>query len=70
MSIEDRLKHGRLTILNQDMFKTCPFRIMMPEHYRADGTCKCNEREHAIMEEWGYKWDANEHKWIGDEDKL
>jgi hypothetical protein len=38
----------------------CPFAIFDARHYRLDGTCKCNEREHAIMEEWGYKWNGTE----------
>jgi hypothetical protein len=36
--------------------KMCPFVIMAPEHYRSDGTCKCNcavERARMIRE-WDY----------------
>lgn len=39
-----------------DMLK-CPFAIMMPEHYRPDGTCKCNDPIHrniVMIPQWEY----------------
>jgi hypothetical protein len=35
----------------------CKFTIMMPDHYRVDGSCKCDDLEHRqlMIEEWGYK---------------
>ena len=36
----------------------CPHTILMPEHYRNDGTCKCGDKSHSIMAEWGYEWDG------------
>lgn len=38
-----------------DMLK-CPFAIMMPEHYREDGTCKCDDLDHRakMITEWEY----------------
>ena len=38
-----------------DMLK-CRFAIMVPEHYRADGTCKCNDAKHRqhMIAEWEY----------------
>lgn len=63
MSIEDELKRGKRTIMDQDVILRCPFLIIVPDHYRADGSCKCNEREYAIMEEWGYKWDDETKRW-------
>ena len=53
MSIEDELKHGKITIMNYAMIERCPFRIFTPKHYREDGSCRCNEYEHGVMEEWG-----------------
>jgi len=33
----------------------CTFFIMVPEHYREDGTCKCDDAEHRKeMRKWGY----------------
>lgn len=42
-------------IKQADMGK-CPFYIMVPEHYRGDGSCKCDDPEHQKMmiKEWGY----------------
>ncbi len=54
--ISDKLKHGKVTMMKQaDMLK-CPHEVIMPEHYRADGTCKCNDRAHRDMmiKEWEY----------------
>lgn len=48
--------------LSQAAIKACPHFIMMPEHYRADGTCRCNDPEHTIMEEWEYTW--NGEVWV------
>ena len=34
----------------------CPFFILAPEHYRANGTCKCDdpEEQQRMILEWGY----------------
>lgn len=42
-------------IRQSDMLK-CPHCIILPEHYRDDGTCRCNDWSHTVMLEWGYKW--------------
>ena len=36
--------------------RNCPYLIMVPEHWRDDGTCKCDDPEHQAMmiREWGY----------------
>ncbi len=34
----------------------CPSFIMVPEHYRADGSCRCDDITHVEMNEWGYTW--------------
>jgi hypothetical protein len=43
--------------IRQSDLLACPFVIMAAEHYREDGTCKCNDPEHrkTVMEAWGYK---------------
>ena len=51
---------GKLTnvrYLKQSSMAKFPFFIMVPEHYRQDETCKCNDPEHRkmMMKEWGYK---------------
>jgi hypothetical protein len=50
---------GQLTnvrnISREDIGK-CKFFILSPDHYRDDGSCKCNDREHRAMmiRDWGY----------------
>jgi hypothetical protein len=39
--------------IEQSVIRACPFFIFMPDHYREDGTCKCDdphEREMMISE--------------------
>ncbi len=46
--------------LTQAQIMACPFAIFVPEHYRDDGTCKCddpNERAR-MMNEWEYPADS------------
>lgn len=46
----------------------CPHYIMVPEHYRSDGTCYCNDPAHTEMAGWGYVWDAEVKRWRGDDE--
>ena len=62
MSIEDQLKNGTVYTMKQTDVHNCPHYIMMPNHYRDDGTCKCNELGHQDMLAWGYVWDGK--SWI------
>ena len=41
----------------------CPHAIFVGEHYRADGSCKCNDPNETIMREWGYKWSRKFKQW-------
>lgn len=50
---------GTLTnvrFIKQSDIGRCPFFIMVAEHYREDGSCKCNDPEHRKMmkKEWEY----------------
>lgn len=42
-------------IKQSDLMK-CPFMILMADHYRNDGTCKCNDPEHRefMKKNWEY----------------
>ena len=52
--------------IDQSNMLKCPHCIMVPEHYREDQSCRCNDETHTEMESWGYIWDGL--KWIaGDE---
>lgn len=46
-----------VTIIRQADIRRCPHVIFNPTHYRADGTCRCNDPTHTEMKTWGYKWD-------------
>jgi hypothetical protein len=49
--------------LKQSDMRRCRFAILLPSHYRDDGTCRCNDAEHREMKEWGYRWSQREHRW-------
>ena len=36
---------------------SCPFTILVAEHYREDGTCRCDDLTHRtfMCNEWGYE---------------
>ena len=65
---EHKIKFGTLqsdgqvtnvcTIKQADIM-ACPHSIMVPSHYRPDGSCKCDDAtERAMMiKEWGYSPD-------------
>lgn len=55
------------TIKQSSMMK-CPFFIMVPEHYRDDESCRCDDPTHREMSEWGYRWDPEAEKWVGGEE--
>lgn len=42
----------------------CSHRILKPEHYRPNGTCRCDDPNHIQMEDWGYEWEDDEKLWI------
>ena len=44
--------------MQQSMIGQCPHYIFSPSHYRADGTCKCDDPNDADMRDWGYAWDG------------
>lgn len=47
---------GEVRTIKQSDIARCPHVIIMAEHYREDGTCKCNDKNETVMREWGYKW--------------
>lgn len=50
------LKSAPIVVLKQSDLLRCKFAIMLPEHYRPDGTCKCDDAAHRAMmiAEWEY----------------
>lgn len=65
------LKDGKLVeskvrvIAQRDLLK-CPHVILMADHYRADGSCRCDDESHSEMAEWGYVW--QDGQWQSKED--
>jgi len=60
MSANGTIIHNR-TISRESML-ACPYTIMMPDHYRDDQSCRCDDPGHLEMIEWEYKWNGT--KWI------
>lgn len=36
--------------------RRCPHLIFHVDHYREDGSCRCNDESATVMAEWGYVW--------------
>ena len=56
------------TVTNQRTIKhstirSCPHLIMVADHYREDGTCKCDDPNEKVMVEWGYRWNEEQKQW-------
>lgn len=47
---------SNVRLLRQSDMLACPHFIMVPEHYRADGSCRCDDPGHKEMRTWGYRW--------------
>jgi len=43
-------------MIKQSDIGKCPHVIMVASHYRDDGSCRCNDKSHTKMREWGYRW--------------
>ena len=63
LSPDGTYRHVR-TLKQSSMLK-CPHAIMMPEHYRDDESCRCDDADHQEMAEWGDTWDGSQ--WQGDD---
>lgn len=42
----------------------CSHFIMVPEHYRPDGSCRCDDAGHTEMLQWGYLWAREFNRWM------
>ena len=51
-----QLRIVKVRSLSQAAIGKCPHFIFMPHHYRDDESCRCDDKEHKEMKEWGYKW--------------
>lgn len=57
-----KLQGPRIVVITHRNLLGCTFAIIAPEHYREDGTCKCDDPEHRAMMckstkagGWGYR---------------
>jgi hypothetical protein len=50
--------------ISQAAIIACPHVILVAEHYRPDGSCRCNDPGHNEMAEWEYTWDDARGVWI------
>lgn len=43
-------------MIKQSDVGRCPFYILVADHYREDGSCKCNDLKYrkSVMSKWGY----------------
>ena len=51
-----KLVEKNVRVISQSSIGSCPFVIMVADHYREDGTCKCDDHDEQEMmiNEWGY----------------
>lgn len=45
-----------MRVIKQSDIGKCPHFIMVADHYRPNGSCRCNDHTHKAMAKWGYKW--------------
>lgn len=57
------LNAAKIYTMRQADIARCPHCIMVPDHYRADGSCKCNDPRETVMQEWGYRWNNQQGVW-------
>lgn len=60
-----RLENGELVLgpIKQIDPRKCPHFIMVGEHYRDNGTCRCDDPTCAEMADWGYVWSDETARW-------
>lgn len=61
MNKEQRAE-GRLYYLKQSDVHKCPHYIMHPDHYRDNGSCRCDDLSNKDMIFYGYVWDGK--SWV------
>jgi hypothetical protein len=65
-----RTSSGGMTTatIQQSIVRSCPHYIFSIDHYRGDGSCRCDDRQHIEMIEWGYVWNVDSNQWESPED--
>jgi hypothetical protein len=65
INMGDKQFNASVYLLNP---QKCPHLILTPEHYRNNGSCKCDDPNDPNMKDWGYTWDQNKKRWIGSDE--
>lgn len=62
---------GKMELYDQKIINPdkCPHFILAGDHYRQDGTCRCNDITHTEMDDWGYEWNSTAQLWEAREGK-
>ena len=55
--------YTHIRTLSQSTMLKCPHCIMVPDHYRADNSCRCDDPDHIEMKEWEYVWNDKTRRW-------
>jgi hypothetical protein len=50
--------------IKQIKVRVCSHMILLPSHYRENGTCKCDDPGELVMRSWGYKWSREKGLWV------
>jgi hypothetical protein len=59
-----RLEVRKMKTMND--LERCPQHIVIPRHFRRNGSCRCDDPNHHEMEGWGYTWSGK--RWMVPED--
>lgn len=50
--------------ITREQILACPHTIIVAEHYRRNGVCRCNDPYHSMMKTWGYRWNVDKKEWV------
>lgn len=54
----------RVREIRQSDIAACPHFILVAEHYREDGSCRCDARNAPEMQDAGYVWSEQAKRWV------
>jgi hypothetical protein len=56
LDADGKLVETHIRVIKQSDMLKCPHVILMADHYRADGICRCDDPTATEMNDWGYRW--------------
>ena len=60
----EELRTSTVRVIRQSDLLACPHVILMPDHYRLNGSCRCDDVTHSDMAEGGYVWHRGLSRWV------